>query len=202
MNDFRQSSMDVRRTNYDDNSNDHSVETADRTISTNRLLPVDYAILTNPLTTCLVHLEVARSQYFNIAMSNSGAGVASSSRPHGSGSISSSPDPRSKAIDLSPLKELVKDSLLETLIGIPGGKTLVLDKDLSGSLGLIVDVGSLKVGSNLPFDQEDGMLSRLHPHFKCWPHFAYSESSSREDVLAGVWASAGTHPEYRLSYST
>jgi len=95
-------------------------------------------------------------------MSTSGAGVASSSRPHGSGSISSTPDPRSKAIDLSPLKELVKDSLLETLIGIPGGKTLVLDKDLSGSLGLVVDVGSLKVGSNLLFDQEDGMLSRLH----------------------------------------
>lgn len=50
-------------------------------------------------------------------------------------------------IDLAPLKELLKENLLDALVAIPGGKTLVLDKDLAGSLGLVVDVGSLKVSA-------------------------------------------------------
>ena len=58
---------------------------------------------------------------------------------------SSSPDPRNRPVDLTPLKELLKENLLDALVAIPGGKTLVLDKDLAGSLGLVVDVGSLQV---------------------------------------------------------
>jgi hypothetical protein len=136
-------------------------------------------------------------------MSTSGAGAASSSRPHGSASISSSPDPRSKPIDLSPLKELVKDSLLETLIGIPGGKTLVLDKDLSGSLGLVVDVGSLKVGSSLLLRKGDLVLSSLYLfNFKCWSDITRAEPSGRKDVLVRAWTFASTDQEHRLPHST
>jgi hypothetical protein len=57
----------------------------------------------------------------------------------------SSPNPRNRPIDLSPLKELLKENLLDALLAVQGGKTLVLDQDLAGSLGLVVDVGSLKV---------------------------------------------------------
>ncbi|KAG7544250.1 hypothetical protein FFLO_03363 [Filobasidium floriforme] len=78
-------------------------------------------------------------------MASTAAGPSSSSRPRGTASLTSStPDPRNKPIDLAPLKELLKENLLDALVAIPGGKTLVLDRDLAGSLGLVVDVGSLK----------------------------------------------------------
>jgi hypothetical protein len=81
-------------------------------------------------------------------MASTTAGPSSSSRLRGTASLTSStPDPRNKPIDLAPLKELLKENLLDALVAIPGGKTLVLDKDLAGSLGLVVDVGSLKVSA-------------------------------------------------------
>jgi hypothetical protein len=82
-------------------------------------------------------------------------GVASTARgstapPSASGESSSqrhtsafSPD--QKELDLSPLNNLAKETLLEALTDIQGQKTLVLDKALSGPLGLVTDVALLKV---------------------------------------------------------
>jgi hypothetical protein len=53
--------------------------------------------------------------------------------------------PYQKDLDVSPLTNLAKETLLETLTDIQGQKTLVLDKALSGPLGLVTDVALLKV---------------------------------------------------------
>ncbi|KAJ9111681.1 hypothetical protein QFC19_001040 [Naganishia cerealis] len=50
-----------------------------------------------------------------------------------------------RSIDVSLLKNLAKDTLLEALTDIQGQKTLVLDKALSGPLGLVTDVSLLKL---------------------------------------------------------
>ncbi|GHJ87808.1 hypothetical protein NliqN6_4210 [Naganishia liquefaciens] len=52
--------------------------------------------------------------------------------------------PYQKDLDVSPLTNLAKETLLETLTDIQGQKTLVLDKALSGPLGLVTDVALLK----------------------------------------------------------
>lgn len=53
--------------------------------------------------------------------------------------------PYLKQLDVSPLNALAKETLLEALTDIQGQKTLVLDKALSGPLGLVTDVALLKV---------------------------------------------------------
>lgn len=59
---------------------------------------------------------------------------------------SSQPYPGDTAsLDATPLKEYSRNAILETLNGIQGSKTLVLERDLAGALGLVVDIGSLKV---------------------------------------------------------
>ncbi|KAJ9093088.1 hypothetical protein QFC21_006584 [Naganishia friedmannii] len=49
-----------------------------------------------------------------------------------------------RSVDVSLLKNLARDTLLEALTDIQGQKTLILDKALSGPLGLITDVSLLK----------------------------------------------------------
>jgi hypothetical protein len=57
--------------------------------------------------------------------------------------------PYLKQLDVSPLNALAKETLLEALTDIQGQKTLVLDKALSGPLGLVTDVALLKVRSRM-----------------------------------------------------
>lgn len=81
-------------------------------------------------------------------------GVASTARgstaPSASGESSSHRhtsafSPYQKELDVSPLNNLAKETLLEALTDIQGQRTLVLDKALSGPLGLVTDVALLKV---------------------------------------------------------
>lgn len=76
--------------------------------------------------------------------------VRGSAAPSASGESSSQRhtsafSPYQKELDVSPLCSLAKETLLEALTDIQGQKTLVLDKALSGPLGLVTDVALLKV---------------------------------------------------------
>lgn len=81
--------------------------------------------------------------------------------------------PYLKQLDVSPLNSLAKETLLEALTDIQGQKTLVLDKALSGPLGLVTDVALLKVCSHM-------IRIRVRPTD---PEIRV-EPSGRQDVLA------------------
>ncbi|KAJ1886764.1 Vacuolar protein-sorting-associated protein 33, partial [Coemansia sp. S17] len=65
----------------------------------------------------------------------------------------------SNEFDITQLREILRDELIAILDTIRGSKALVLDKDLSGALSIIVDFGVLKDhGVEKIFLLDDGPL--------------------------------------------
>ncbi|ORX37894.1 Sec1-like protein [Kockovaella imperatae] len=59
-------------------------------------------------------------------------------------SESTAPRPVEKGLETGIFRELMRTTLVETLNEIPGAKTLILDPDVAGPLGLVTDIALLK----------------------------------------------------------
>lgn len=99
--------------------------------------------------------------------------------------------PYLKQLDVSPLNALAKETLLEALTDIQGQKTLVLDKALSGPLGLVTDVALLKVSQ---FHRNRIYYQPTHRQIPLEP-------SCGQDVLARTRTAKRKHSSYRLAVS-
>ena len=94
-------------------------------------------------------------------------------------------------LDLGVFREVARRGLTDLLDEVPGSKVLVIDPSLAGPLGLITDVGLLKVRLN------DLWIRCIAPDTTS------TESWCGQDVLSGGRASVyDGDEEYRLSLST